>query len=120
MRSYLSNLKVFFTNRIGLILVFSNLILAIVGFRIKEWNFSSFHFYYEPFEIKLLSIINLPAICFGQFFYGLMFSRSPNPWSMIFLSNMETSFIVIFSIFQWLLIGYLLELLIKSNQKEIK
>jgi len=120
MQSFLSNLKVFFINRIGLILVFSNLILAIVGLRNKGWNFNSFHFYYEPFEIKFLSGINLPAICFGQFFYELIFSRPPNPWSMIFISNTEMLFIVIFSIFQWLLIGYLLDLLIKSNQKEIK
>src|SRR5215204_2350706 len=79
MQSLLSNLKVFFTNRIGMVLVLSNLIIAISGLRNKDWNFSNFHFYYEPTEIKFLSLINFPAIIFGQFVYDLMNIRNVNP-----------------------------------------
>ena len=75
MKNFLNKLKVFFTNRNGLVLVFANCLLAILGVRNKGWNFSGSHLFYEPLEIKILAIINFPAILIAQFVYELFYTR---------------------------------------------
>ena len=119
MQFLLSNLKLFFINRIGLILLFANLILIIWGLSEKGWDYNHFHFYYEPFAIKIISLINFPSLLFEELIYSWFYPPQPSS-SLILISNFQMLLISIFSIFQWLLIGYLLHLTVSSSQKEIK
>lgn len=106
-------------NRIGLALVFANIILIIWGLSEKEWSYNSFHFYYEPIAIKIITLINFPAMLFEALIYNWFLPPQQN-FSTVFISDSEMILIVLLSIFQWLLIGYLLNLTFLSNQKEIK
>ena len=105
MKFLLSQIKIFFTNRISLSAVFLNFILAIWGLSEKGWSYDSFHFIYEPVAIKILTIINIPAIAIGELLANQLF---PSPFQQVgYVENSEMIFIVIFSIFQWLLFGYI-------------
>lgn len=108
-------LKIFFTNRIGLLAVLTNFLLAILGLFQKDWSYDSFHFTYEPVSIKVLAISNLLVINLAE-----SISRSLLPFPNSNIGNVrinaiEMLLIVIFSIFQWLFFGYLL-----SSKKEMK
>lgn len=120
MEFLLSQLKIFFTNRLGLLFVFTNVFLVIWGLAEKEWNYSGFHFYYEPIAIKFLTIINLPALFFGGAVYSLFYTRPAMGSSLIEIKDTEMLLIILSSIFQWLSIGYFLNLLLKINKKKIK
>lgn len=114
-----SNLRIFFTNKLGLILVFANLILVIWGLSEKGCDYNYFHFYHEPISIKIVTVINFPALLLGELIYSWFFPPESGS-TLIFVSNSKILLISIFSIFQWLLMGYLLNLMLLSNQKEIK
>lgn len=115
-----SQLNIFFTNRIGFILVFTNFVLVICGLAGKGWNYNSFHYYYEPLPIKIFTIINLPAIALAGEINNLLYSPPEKNWSFVIISNSELLLLVVFSISQWLLIGYLLDLVTRLGQEKIK
>lgn len=120
MKFLLLQLKDFFTNRFGLIAVFANLVLAILGLAEKEWNYGIFHYYYEPSPIKIIFTMNLPVISFVASISRLLFPVPPSPWSYVKISSFEMMLIVIFSIFQWLLIGYVCHLIFQFIHNERK
>lgn len=120
MRFLLSQSKLFFTNRAGLICVFANLILVVWGLSEKGWYCCNFHFTYEPFAIKILTFLNLPALIFSAFIYEWLFSTPENNWSMVVIYDFEMVLIVVFSIFQWLFIGHFLNRLFRLNREKIK
>jgi len=114
----LRQIKFFFTNRLGLALVFFNLFLAIWGIFEKGENYDIFHFYYEPIPIKIITIINLPALFAAGILTELVLSPPKSGWSFVTIGNFEMLHIVIFSIFQWLSIGYVCNLIYRSYQDE--
>jgi hypothetical protein len=120
MRFLLSHLKVFFTNRIGAVFVFTNLILAVWGLSEKGWDYESFHFYYEPLAIKIITILNLPAIFIAELIYEWLYSPPKFGSTMVRIYDFEMFLTVVFSIFQWLLFGYFLNWLFRINQEKIK
>jgi hypothetical protein len=115
MKFLLSQINIFFTNQISLSAVFANFVLAIWGLFEKGWNYDSFHFIYEPAPIKILAIINIPAIAIGESLANQLFP-SPNQ-QVVYVENSEMLFIVIFSIFQWLLFGYICKLSFREKLK---
>lgn len=117
MNFLLPQLKIFFTNRIGLISVFVNLFLAIWGLREKGWNYSGFHFTYEPLPIQILTIINLPAIAIGESIGKSLFPPSGSQFGFVETTGYEMILIVIFSIFQWLLFGYICKIVFQEKLK---
>lgn len=118
MNFLLRQIKIFFTNRLGLALVFFNLFLALWGISEKGEDYDKFHFYYEPIPIKILAIINLPALIASDFLTKLVLSPPKSQSSLYIIGNFEMLHIVIFSIFQWLLIGYVCNLIYRSYQDE--
>ena len=120
MRFLLFQLKTFFTNRIALTAVLANLVLAIWGLSEKGWNYSNFHFYNEPLPVKILAIINLPVIFLVEIVWRSLFPLPVSQFDSVIIDTFEMFLIVIFSIFQWLLIGYFLNLILRSNQEKIK
>jgi uncharacterized protein with PQ loop repeat len=113
----LRQIKNFFTNRIGLALVFVNLFLALWGIFEKGGNYSHYHYYYEPIPIKILTWINLPIIIVAESISRTLFPLPASPWSFVRISNFDMSLIVIFSIFQWLFFGYLCNLIFPKKLK---
>ncbi len=120
MKGCFYRLKGFFANRNGLVLVFANFLLAILGIRDKGWNFSGFHWFYEPLEIKILTLINIPAIFIAQFFYELFFTRPQLSSSLITIYNVEMMLIVLFSNLQWLLVGSFINFPFQKPQEKNK
>ena len=114
MKFLLLQLEDFFTNLFGLIAVFANLVLVILGLAEKEWNYDIFHYYYEPTPIKIIFTMNLPVISFVESISKTLFPVPPSPWSYVKTSSFEMMFIVILSIFQWLLIGYVCHLIYQN------
>lgn len=117
MNFLLSQLKIFFTNRIGLFSVFANLFLAIWGLNEKGWNYSGFHFTYEPLPIKILTTINLPAVAIGESIGETLFPSSSLQFGFVENTGYEMILIVIFSIFQWLLFGYICKIIFQEKMK---
>ena len=120
MKKFLEKLKAFFINPNGLVLVLANFLLAVLGVRDKGWSFSSFHFYYEPIEVKILIFINFPAVLLASFVYELFFTRPKLGLSSAAIYDFEMFLIVLFSSFQWLLIGLMINFPFRKAQKEIK
>lgn len=120
MKLLLSQIKILFTNRIGFVLIFANFVLAFWGLAQKGWNYNTFHFYYEPLPTKIFTIVNLPAIAFAELINNLLYSPPKAGTSLIEISNGELLLSIVFSIFQWLLIGYLLDLMVCLKQRKIK
>ena len=117
MKFLLLQIKSFFTNPIGWILVFTNLLLAIWGIIEKGGDYSSFHFTYEPLSIKILSIVNIPIIVIAESISEMVYPPVGPQFSMVFINNFEMLLIVVFSIFQWLFIGYLYKFIFKDKLK---
>jgi hypothetical protein len=120
MEFLLAQLKIFFTNRTGLILVFTNFVLVIWGLAEKGWNYNIFHYYYEPIPIKIFTVINAIAIALAGEVNNLLYPPPETGWSFVIISNFELMLLVVFSISQWLLIGYLLDLMFRLGQEKIK
>ena len=104
MKIVLSELTKFFTNKVGILLVLVNFISALLGLYMKGIAYYSFHFHYEPLPIKILTLLNLPAILFAE----LLFSTNESDKFGVSVNEYEFITIVMCSIFQWLLIGYIL------------
>ena len=120
MNFLLSQIRIFFTNRFGLLLVFANLVLAVWGLAEKDWNYSGFHFTYEPTAVQILTIINLFPIFFSGEIYSAFYSPTEMASSLIEIKDLEMFLIVMFSIFQWLLIGYGINFLVSKSESKIK
>ena len=118
MKFLLLQLQDFFTNRFGLIAVFANLFLAIWGLAEKEWNYYIFHYYYEPTPIKIIFTMNSQVISFVESISRTLFPLPQSPWSYVKISSFEMILIVIFSIFQWLLVGYVCHLIYQNIRNE--
>jgi hypothetical protein len=117
MKFLLSQIKNFFTNRISLSAVLANFVLAIWGLSEKDWSYNSFHFIYEPIPIKILTIINIPAIAIGESLANQLFPSPSQPFGYVETNNSEMLFIVIFSILQWLLFGFVCKLIFQEKLK---
>ncbi len=117
MNFLLCQIKIFFTNRIGLALVFINLFLAFWGIIERGGGYSNFHFYYEPIPIKILSIINLLVIALAESISRTLFPVPPSQWSYVKIDDFEMLLIVILSIFQWLSFGYICNLIFPKKLK---
>ncbi len=113
----LCQIKNFFTSRIGLALVFANLFFALWGIIEKGGDYSIFHFYYEPIPIKILTITNLPAIVLAESISRTFFPLPASHFTFVEIDNFEMLLIVVFSIFQWLLLGYLCNLISPKKLK---
>ena len=113
----LTQIKSFFTNRIGLTLVFVNLFLALWGILEKGGSYSHFHFFYEPIQIKLLTIINLPVIILSESISRMLFPLPASNFSYVIISDFDMLLTVIFSILQWLMVGYLCNLIFPKKLK---
>lgn len=107
MKKLLSEFTIFFTNKVGILLVLINFILALLGSFLKGFTYNSFHFHYEPLPIKILILLNLPAIFIESFIYQIFFKPIDTQKFGVVISGCEFITIVICSIFQWLLIGYI-------------
>ena len=113
----LIQIKNFFTNRIGVGLVFVNLFLALWGIIEKGGVYSSFHFYYEPIQIKILAIANLPIIALAESISRMFYPLPDSNSKFVKIDDFEMSLIVMFSILQWLLFGYLCNLIFPKKLK---
>lgn len=110
-------IKNFFSTRIGWTLVFVNLFLAIWGLREKGWQFSGYHFIYEPVTIKLLTFLHLPIIVIAESISRALFPLPDSNFKDGTIHNFDMFLIVLFSVFQWLLIGYLCNVLFSKKLK---
>ena len=100
-------------------MVLLNFLLTILGLVFKEFDYSYFHFTYEPIAIKILSLINLPAIILGGL-VGMFFDSSNDSQpTFVIITDAEFLSIVIFSILQWLIIGYVIYLCVYFSSKKV-
>ena len=115
MKFLLSQIKILFTNWIGLSSVFVNFVLAVWGVFEKGGYYNIFHWYYEPIQIKILFCLNLPSILIAEFFNEVIFAPAAQNRTSVSVSNSEMLLIVIFSIFQWLVFGYICKLIFREK-----
>ena len=115
MKFLLSQIKILFTNWIGLSTVFANFVLAVWGVFEKGGYYNIFQWYYETFKIKILFCLNLPSILIAEFFNEVVFATVAQNRSSVSISNFEMLLIVIFSIFQWLVFGYICKLIFREK-----
>lgn len=118
MKKLLSEFTIFFTNKVGILLVLINFVLALSGLFLKEFAYKSFHFIYEPLPIKILIFLNFPAMVAAGLISAVFFPSNNRPSSVVNIGGYEFITIVICSIFQWLLIGYIFNKLF--FKKELK
>lgn len=110
--------KLFLTNRIGLSCVFVNLFLIVWGVFFIGDDLHTFHFTYEPLPIKLVVMLNIPAIIAAGTIEALFFPSPPRAQStLIEISNLTIILNSMCSIFQWLTIGYFCELIFRKKLK---
>ena len=107
MKTVLIEFTRFFINKISILLVLINFILAFSGLFFKEFRYDRFHFHYEPLPIKILILPNLPAMFAASLISEIFFPSNKSQSSTVTISEYEFITIVICSIFQWLLIGYI-------------
>lgn len=118
MKFLLRQIKIFFTNRVGLICVFANLFLVVAGVWLTGDNIHSFHFTYEPLPVKIAVIINFPAIVAAELTEKFLFPSAPREGKgLIEVSNLSVLLASVWSIFQWLLFGYVCELIFPKKLK---
>ncbi|MDQ3800581.1 MAG: hypothetical protein M3384_14120 [Acidobacteriota bacterium] len=111
-------IKIFFTNCVGLICVSANLFLVVAGVLLTGDDIHSFHFYYEPLPVKIAVIINLPAILAADLTESLLFPPTPRAQSsLITVSNLNIFLTSVWSILQWLLFGYVCKLIFPKKLK---
>ena len=120
MQTATSQLKKFSNNSIGISAVFINFFFAIWGLYEKGWDYRSFHYVYEPLSIQLLTVINLFAISLAESLDRKFFPTESSQFGYVRCSDFEMILIVIFTIFQWLLIGYVLSFLLQNIQGKLK
>lgn len=109
MKFVIEQLKIFFTNRIGLALVSFNLFLIIWGMYEKGENYNSFHLFYEPAPLKLFVYINWwIVILVGELERNYFPSIKSD--SAFILSDFYMLHVVIICVLTWLLIGYVFHL----------
>lgn len=108
-----SELKKFFTNPIGLAAVLINFLLAIWGLFEKGWNYSNFHLFHEPLPIQILTLTNYFAISLAEMISKAFFQPEHSDFGYAIISEFEMFLIVIFTILQWLIIGYICSLLVR-------
>lgn len=118
MKFLLIQTKHFLTNRTGLSCVFANLFLIVWGVFFIGDDFHTFHLTYEPLPIKIVILLNIPAMIAAGIIEALFF---PSPQRMqstlIEISNLTIVLNSICSIFQWLTIGYFCELVFRKKLK---
>jgi hypothetical protein len=101
--------KAFFGNRWGLTLVAVNFLMAAWGVVEKRGDYQSFHYYYEPLPIKIIALVNLPAITLAEVVNAVFFSPVGDTFSMIWYSRFTMFLVAVFSSLQWLAIGFFLK-----------
>lgn len=114
-------LKKVFNARTGQICVLINLLMFAFALWQREGFGRPFHAHYEPLLLLILLLLNLPSILIaGLIFIPLTFGTlGLNTDNENILAQIIIGFIV--SSFQWLLIGYWLELLfLRSARPDFK
>ncbi len=102
---FTKRLKNIVADRTGMVLVFANLFLAVWGVA-EKGGYGRFHFIWEPWQIKILTVINLPAITAAGLLESLVASPRGEPNGTVEITGLSLFFTVVFSTLQWLLTGF--------------
>jgi hypothetical protein len=118
MKTFLSHLKGLFKTRLGWMLVAANLLLAVWGASEKGWDLNGFHATYEPIAILISFVLNIPAMIIADLIDAALYTREAKTHaSMIHIENSFILLTALCSVFQWLVIGYILESVIRKKLK---
>lgn len=106
MKSLIAFLKKVVSNRVAQIFVVAHLISIVFLYSWSQGKeISSHNFYYQPFLLKFFVVINLPSL----FLTGLIFSPFAKNFpeqNSLWIESSYFIVLMIFSLLQWLLIGY--------------
>ncbi len=117
MNFLLEQLKVFFTNRIGLALVSINLLLLVWGMYEKGGHYNYFHWYYEPTPLKLFAYLNWWIVMLVGELERNFFPATESDSSFI-MSDFYMLHVLIICILTWLVIGYIFNLCFQNIRRK--
>jgi len=97
----MNGLRAFFSNRYGLTFLVGHWVLFGIGVYLRGGPLRLFaHFRYEPLLLKVLTVLDLPAIFIGDLISGTALQGLSDSQALIY-----TTLISI----QWILIGYIVK-----------
>lgn len=110
-------MKTLFLNRFGLTGLAANTFLLLWGVFDRGFGDRSFHFYYDPLPIKILTVVNLPALAAADSLNAAVFPATALASSMLTISNFHFAAFLFFCVCQWVLIGGLLQFITARKLK---
>jgi phosphate starvation-inducible membrane PsiE len=136
LKSILRFIKRAATNRLGQLLIIIHLILVVYDFARKrplsvgcdfkegEWDFSVIadrivHFHYESVILKIIFVLDLPALFLSVVFTPLRYFLYPHICAYS-QSWIEAGILLTCASIQWLLVGYFLTWLFRSLRSAYK